>query len=449
MLSLLRPNRVTPGFLFASLPPPAKGVGALPPMPSFTFTARDSAGSTVTDRVEAGSRAEAVRRLQARGLRPVRLQEQGASVPTASSGLPAWLTRLGADSERKRAAGLTRAQRLPFLESLHDLTSSGLSASEAVRLLATRVQEPRLRTLCALLWERLSEGSPLSQAMVASPEVFDESTANLMQAGEATGNLSDTLARLIEHHTAQRDLRQQIVTALSYPILIMVVAGGVVLFFLYFLLPRLQSLFDALGGELPFATRLLVGSADLLLSYGWLGLGLMAFGALTFWRWRATSAGRLTSDAWLLRTPLAGGFARDRTGLAFGQTLSVLLENGITTAEALRMTARQIDNRVHRAAFDAAIDRILEGESLAAALRPTGCFPDLVLDQLAVGENTGNVVPALKKIAADYRRRVAARLHRFTRVLASGVLIAVFVFVGFLAYAIVTAVLTLSHSFQM
>lgn len=420
-------------------------------MPLFTYTARDQSGAIVNNRLDAPSRAEALRRLQARGLQPVRLGETGSGEAREAPTLRGLWARFagGGTTAAPRAPRFTRALRLPFLETLHDLTTSGLSASEAVRLLAVRIHEPRLRTLCAQLWERLSEGAPLSQAMAASPEVFDESTINLLQAGEATGNLHETLAKLIEHLSAQRDLRQQISAALAYPAFMLTVAAGVVLFFLFFLLPRLESLLGALGGELPLATRLLVAGSDLLLHYGWFVLGVIIFGLLSFWRWRGTPAGRLTTDAWLLRLPIIGAFARDRTGLAFGQTLSVLLENGVTTAEALRMTERQIDNRVHRAAFDVAIDRVMEGESLSVALRPTGCFPELVLDQLAVGENTGNVVPALKKIAADYRRRLATQLNRFTRVMASGVLVAVFVFVGFIAYAIVTAVFELSNSFQM
>jgi type II secretory pathway component PulF len=421
-------------------------------MPLFTYTARDQSGAIVNNRLDAPSRAEALRRLQARGLQPVRLGETGSGEAREAPTLRGRWARFGAGGATTaalRTPRFSRALRLPFLETLHDLTTSGLSASEAVRLLAVRIHEPRLRSLCTQLWERLSEGAPLSQAMAASPEVFDESTINLLQAGEATGNLHDTLAKLIEHLSAQRDLRQQISAALAYPAFMLTVAAGVVLFFLFFLLPRLESLLGALGGELPLATRLLVAGSDLLLHYGWFVLGVIIFGLLSFWRWRGTPAGRLTTDAWLLRLPIIGAFARDRTGLAFGQTLSVLLENGVTTAEALRMTERQIDNRVHRAAFDVAIDRVMEGESLSVALRPTGCFPDLVLDQLAVGENTGNVVPALKKIAADYRRRLATQLNRFTRVMASGVLVAVFVFVGFIAYAIVTAVFELSNSFQM
>jgi type II secretory pathway component PulF len=113
------------------------------------------------------------------------------------------------------------------------------------------------------------------------------------------------------------------------------------------------------------------------------------------------------------------------------------------------MTGRQITNRVHRAAFESATDRILEGESLSQAWNRTHCFPDLVLDQLAVGENTGNIVPALKKVAAAYQDRITRQLHLFTRVIASGVLLTVFAFVGFIAYAIVSAVFQLSASFQM
>ena len=120
-----------------------------------------------------------------------------------------------------------------------------------------------------------------------------------------------------------------------------------------------------------------------------------AIGIASLWRWRSLRGGRERSDAWLLKLPAVGPFMISQTVLAFSQTLGVLLQNGITAADALRMTERQIDNRVHRKAFQGAIERVLEGEALSSALARTGCFPDLVLDRLAVGENTGNVVPSL------------------------------------------------------
>ncbi|HEX2099750.1 MAG TPA: type II secretion system F family protein [Candidatus Synoicihabitans sp.] len=429
-------------------------------MPRFAYTARDRSGQSVADSLEAPSRKDALRLLAARGLQPLRLNEQTGPAPKASRAAtkatkaaatptppPASAPRPAART--RRGAKLSRALRLPFLQALHDLTTSGLSAGEGVRLLSQRLKDPALRTLSNGLWDRISEGASLSRAMAEFPVVFDEATLNLLQAGEATGSLNDTLARLIEHLTDQRELRQQIAASLAYPIFMMVVAAGVILFFLFFLLPRMQTLLHALGGELPPSTKLLVGTSDFAIRYGLFIVVGLAFAAVSFWRWRATHVGRLATDAWALRLPGLAPFQVGQTVLAFSQTLSVLLENGITTAEALRMTERQIQNRVHRAAFDDATDRVLEGEALSVALTRTGCFPDLVLDQLAVGENTGNVVPALKKIASSYRKDLSRQLNVFTRVIASGVLISVFVFVGFIAYAIVSAVFQLSASFQM
>ena len=163
----------------------------------------------------------------------------------------------------------------------------------------------------------------------------------------------------------------------------------------------------------------------------------------------ATTAQKPAPDAWLLKLPLTGPFIVAQTVLAFAQTLSVLLENGITAAEALRMTEKQIGNTVHREAFKTATARVLEGEALSVALARTGCFPDLVLDRLAVGENTGNVVPSLKQIATAYQKQISNQLNMFTKVIASGVLMAVFIFVGFIAFAIVSAVFQVSSSFKM
>ncbi|MEO6874277.1 MAG: type II secretion system F family protein, partial [Opitutaceae bacterium] len=275
------------------------------------------------------------------------------------------------------------------------------------------------------------------------------STISLIQAGEATGSLQDTLERLIVHLNEQRDLRSQLLTALAYPCLLMVVAGGLVLFFLFFLLPRLQGLFTSLHGELPLSTRLLVASSTFALHYGVFFVIAAILVGVSIWRWRQTEAGRSATDAWLLRLPLVGPFAISQTVLSFSQTLGVLLANGITAAEALRMTERQIGNRVHRAAFHAATDRVLEGEALSTALARTGCFPDLVLDRLAVGENTGNIVPSLREIARNYQRIISGQLNLFVKVIATVVLLAVFVIVGFIAFAIVSAVFKVSGSFKL
>ena len=422
-------------------------------MPRFVYKARDAAGTAVESAIDAPSRKDALRLLSARGLAVSSVSEPSTPAAAAPAGgarkAAAKAAEPAAPSVARGSGTPRRSERLPFLESLYDLTSSGLSGGEAVRLLSMRVKEPRLRTLAEGLWARLSEGAPLSRAMDAYPEVFDGSTTNLIRAGEATGSLNDTLARLIEVLTEQKEMRTQLLTAMAYPLLIVVASFGVVLFFLFFLLPRLQTLLNSLGGKMPFSTMILIGLANFTLHWGlFVAIGLVVL-IVWFWKWRQTEGGRERTDAWLLKLPGVGPFIVSQTVLDFSQTLGVLLQNGITAAEALRMTEKQIKNRVHRAAFTTAIERVLEGEALSASLTRTGCFPDLVLDRLAVGENTGNVVPSLREIAKNYQKTVGRQLNLFTKVVASTILGGVFIFVGFIAVAMVMAVLQVSSSFKV
>ena len=430
-------------------------------MARFAYSARDRAGKSLSAELDAPSRKDALRLLSARGLQVAQVTElqagpaprksAGKSPPSSSSAAaPAHVSRPTRASTRLNAQAPRRAERLPFLEALHDLTGSGLSAGEAVRLLSTRIKEPRLRTLCAGVWERISEGAPLSRALGGYPEVFDTGTVNLIQAGEATGSLNDTLSRLIAHLVEQRELRAQLMSALAYPVFMVFVSGGVILFFLTFLLPRLQTLLSSLGGKMPASTKLLIGASQFALSiWGIMAVVAVVLALISFIGWRQTPAGRAQTDAWLLKLPLVGPFLVAQTVHSFSQTLSVLLENGITAAEALRMTEKQIANQVHRAAFNTATARVLEGEALSVALTRTGCFPDLVLDRLAIGENTGNVVPSLKSIAAAYQKIITGQLNFFTKVIAGVVLGGVFTFVGFIAFAIVSAVFQVSASFKL
>ena len=324
-------------------------------MPRFLYTARaaGSAASTAGT-LDAFSRREALHLLQARGLQVVQLDEEGAAIrPIAGASQPVQVKRL------------TTKQRLPFLEALVDLVNAGLSAGEAVRLLAVRLQEPKLKALCAALWARLGEGSTLSVAMGEHSNVFDRQTVNLIAAGEATGNLKEVLARLIQHFTEQRDLRQKFAATLAYPAFICFLGGGVVLFLLFFLVPRLQTLLGSLGGHLPFATRLLVNGSHFLLYVGpFLAIGLVIV-VMFFLRWRLTPDGQRQSDAWLVRLPVVRDFVIQAAILNFTHTLAVLIENGVTTAEALRLTERAVDNTKVQEILHEATDRVIEGSILA------------------------------------------------------------------------------------
>ncbi len=426
-------------------------------MPSFSYTARDKSGATSSGDLEAPSRRDALRKLQTRGLQPTRLEEAGAKPArerraparhSAASTPAAPAPASGSSLFSARSATPTAAERLPFLEALADLVRGGLSAGEAVRLLSVRVSQPRLRALCASLWGSLSEGQTLSAALAQFPHVFDAQTTNLVAAGEATGNLRDVLERLISHFQEQKELRAKLAAALAYPVFVCFLAFGVILFFLFFLMPRLKGLLSSLGGELPWATQILVNGSEFLLRYGVFGIAGIVVAALFFWQWRRTRAGRLATDELALRLPILRGFAIRGTVLNFAHTLAVLLENGITTAEALRLAERTVANEALRSRFAEATDRVLEGEALSAALARTGIFEPLLLDRLSVSEQTGSLAPGLRDIARSCRADLDRFLNTFTKSISAGVLIAAFSFVAFIAYAIVSAVFQVSSSFR-
>ncbi|GBL43075.1 type IV pilus biogenesis protein PilC [Verrucomicrobiota bacterium] len=409
-------------------------------MPAFNYSARDAQGAAAEGSIQAPNRREALRRLQARGLRPTAVTESGAA---------------GRAKEEARTRGSsspdpepTAEQLLPFLESIADLVRSGMSAGEALRMLANRTQKGPLRTLCAGLWSRLGEGQNLSAAMAAYPRVFDGQTVNLIAAGEATGNILDVIERLITHATEQKEFRRKLISALAYPSFICVVALFVVTFFVLFLLPRLKTLLDSLGGQLPLATKLLIWIADVLKWVGPLGLLGIGVAALVIKHLRRTDAGRLQTDEQLLAIPLVGTFVKRVSVLNFCHTLAVLLENGITTSEALRLAEKTAANRAMRAQLHAATDRVLEGESLSRALAKTGYFEDLLLDRIAVSEQTGNLAPGLRDIARSYRASLDKWLGTVSQTISAGVLTAAFSFVAFIAYAIVSAVFEVSSSFR-
>jgi len=407
-------------------------------MPSFNYSARDAQGATSNGTIEAANRREALRRLQSRGLRPLNVEEVGTTKTKDSK-------QDGANSPDMEP---TAAELLPFLEALADLIRSGMSAGEALRLLSLRLQKSRLRNLCSGIWAKLGEGQSLSVAMGAFPKVFDGQTINLISAGEATGNIRDVLERLITHFTEQKEFQRKLIGAMAYPLFICVIAIGVVLFFVLFLLPRLQTLLTSLGGKLPLSTKLLITFADVFVVAAPIALVVGVIATIGIYRWRQTDEGKLASDALLLKTPLAGAFVMRVSVLNFCHTLAVLLENGITTADALRLAEKTAPNRALRQQLREATDRVLEGESLSRALARTGYFPRLLLDRVAVAEQTGNLAPGLRDIARSYRAELDRWLGAISQTISASVLVAAFSFVAFIAFAIVAAVFEVSSSFR-
>lgn len=407
-------------------------------MPNFHYIARDAHGAEVRGRLEAASRKQALAQLRARQLTPSRLDE-GAGAP-AESGAPGVF---GSDAKRFR-----REHALPFLRALMGLVNSGVQTADGVKLLSRRLSDPALRGLAGALWEQLSQGRSLSQAMLAQGAVFDDSTVHLIEAGEATGRLGGVLERLVADMEERAEIRSRLIGAMAYPAMIVLMAVVVLLIVLFFVMPRIEMLLSSLHGQLPLSTRLLMGLANFTLHYGWFFALVGVTAASIFWTWRRKPEGRLATDRWLLKVTGVGSFLVANDALRLTQTLGLLLENGISTLPALAMTERTIQNRVFRAAFADARAKIAEGAAISAALAGTGFLPALSIDVLAVGETTGNIVPSLKDVARDFRKQIGKAVGVFIGVISYGALLVAAAFVGLLAFGIISAVFQISSSLK-
>jgi len=417
-------------------------------MPSFSYKAVDSSGQPITGVIEAPDRKYVVRKLLAENIKPISIVQSGeggsstraeenASIDFFRSSRSRSLIRLPKSLTRQGLA-------LNFLRKLLELLASGLPMGDAVRLLSVRLTDPDQKELAIELWKNLSEGRTLAKTMAGMPEVFNESTAFLVEAGEATGNLVPILERIVGYMEEAAELRTRILSSLAYPVTICVVAFGVVLFFLLFLLPKVENILTSLGGDMPLLARILVGGSDFALKAG--PFLAVAAGVLiiAFSQWRKTPLGREKTDYWILRVPFIGKIFLYSEIFQSSSLMATLMESGINTTETLRLAERTLKNTQLKRKFAVCRQQIQEGLSLAATFKMTHFMPDIAIDILTVGENTGNLVNSLREITKMNRRDLTRSLQILTGAVSTGALVFAFVLVTAIALTIIFSVFGIS-----
>lgn len=429
-------------------------------MPEFHYKARTQSGASETGSLEAPDRRQATQRLAAKGLNPLSLQEikqSGAGTRSLREQIRAQLALLGTKKNESSGGGNPQKSSHPkkektgltFLQRLLELHSSGLPAGDSIKILSQRLSQPELKTLAQTLWRDLSEGSTLASALTRQPNYFNSSCTYVIEAGEATGNLVPILTKVIDYLEEKQAIRQKMLASMLYPAFICTVAVGVVILFLTVLLPQIQGMLERLGSEMTWSARLLIGGADLLIHFGPFLLAILAVLVLALRQWRQTETGRARTDAWLLRIPLLGKIALHGDLFQLGNLVSTLLQSGINTTETLRLTERTVQNRALRERFRTARQQVNEGLSIALAFRRNAIMPDLALDVLAVGENTGNLAQSMTEITKGFRVELTKRLERLTTMVSTGALVAAFLLVTLIAIGIVTSVFEVSKSLSI
>lgn len=419
-------------------------------MALFDYKGLDKEGRLQRGEVDAVDRRQAVVKLAAEGIKAVALNPRDQEAVDGAANLD--LFSRGKDSGRTADPGGFPAKKakashaLGFLKKLHVLLAAGLPLGDAVRLLGARVTDPALKSLSHEIWKKLSEGRTLASSLRDYPQVFNESLSYLVEAGEASGNLVPILERIVAYLEEADEMKRKLVAGLAYPAFIVTLALGVVAFFLLFLLPRIRLMLETLGGEMQWLARVLIGGSDMLMRFGPLALGAVVLVYLAVRQWRRTESGRQSTDLFFLRLPAIGQILLYSVIFQSTNLLATLLSSGINTSEALRLVERTILNRPLRAKFAAARRQIQEGVSMATAIQRVHFMPDMAMDILTVGENTGNISRSLRDINRIYQRELGDKLTFLTRLISSVALFAAFTLVAVIALSIVLSVFQVSSA---
>lgn len=398
-------------------------------------------GAQVEGVLEASSRQTAAKSLLSKGIQVTALSESGVTSTGSSSGKAKTQTgRKPLFQFRKKS--LTE----PFLSKVLQLHQSGMPLGDAIKTLKERIREQEQRELAQKIWQDLSEGYTFAVALKRFPDVFDNSIIYAIEAGEASGNLILILQNIVEHLRDQAELKKKIYAGLAYPIVITCVAVIVVGLFLFYLLPKIQGMMQSMGGKMSLPARILIGSADAVIYLGPFVIVFIILAFIFIRRWRKTPEGLKTTDRWLLKVPFINNIVRE---IAYSQTanlLATLLDSGVNTTEAMRLTEKLIKNRILFESFQLSQKQINDGAAMSVAFSQNKFFPDLAIDIIAVGENTGNMVHSFKEIYIIYSKEVEKNLRNLTTFISSIALIFAFLLVTILALSIVTSVLQFSSS---
>jgi type IV pilus assembly protein PilC len=301
-----------------------------------------------------------------------------------------------------------------FSRQLATMLASGLSILRALMILAEQTESKAFAEVIGEVKLDIEHGLSLSQAVAKHPDVFPPIYLAMVRAGETGGVLDTVMLRLANTLEKQLELRGKIKSAMTYPI---AVAGIVVLILaamLLFIVPTFESMYDDLGGTLPLPTRMLINVSGLVTKTWWL-LGLLAAGGVVlFRRWAATAEGRLTFDRFKLRLPVFGPLLRKTALARFSRTLASLIHSGVPIMQSFEIVGETAGNAVVAEAVTKARERVRLGESISDSLSGADVMPPMVVQMIAVGEETGAVDDMLDKIADFYDREVEATVNSLT-----------------------------------
>lgn len=406
-------------------------------MPTFVYEAMDNTGLEVKDHIEAASEQEAQQKIREMGFLVMKIREK-ASKKKKDGGKQKVAAKTDQKGKKKTfTIGRVKPKVLcTFTRQLSTLQDAGLPILRSLRILENQSKPGPLKNSLIGVIEDVESGNTLSEAMTRQPKAFDGLYCNMVKAGEAGGALEVILQRLAEFKEKSQSLKRKVQGAMIYPVSVLTVAGGIVGFIMYFIIPKFKEIFMGFDLELPGITVMLITVSDLVVNYFYL------IPAIPFAFWlmlkivRKNKTGAFVTDWLALRIPILGMILSKSTTARTCRTLGTLIASGVPILEALSISRDTAGNHVFRKAFDHIYAAIREGESMAVPLRETRIVDEIVVNMVDVGEETGALDNMLYKVADIYEEEVEVLVEGLISMLEPLMVVVLGLIVGFIVIAL-------------
>jgi type II secretory pathway component PulF len=373
-------------------------------MPVFQYKALQGNGTITEGELEAGGRQEAFRQMEGRGLRPITLSERRDGKAAAAK--PASASGNGAPPPASFKLSLGGAHKISarvlenFTRLLSSLLAAGVPLSRALTILQKEASNPVAQAKWREIHGLVVDGKALADAMAKSPDTFPRVYVAMVEAGETGGFLDVVLSQIADFQAREKEMRSKVMTALLYPAILLFLALAVLTFLMVFFIPRFQMIFAGFGAKLPLITRLIVGTSDLLRSYGPLLVIGLVVGGYLIRSWLVSTKGRRTWEGFMLKMPIIGPLVAQYAMARFCRMLGTLLAAGVPLINGLNVARRSIGNQILVDAVANSIDRVKEGKALGLSLAECpALFAGSILEMISVAEESGRLDQELVRIA--------------------------------------------------
>ena len=389
----------------------------------YSYNATTLEGSIVEGVVEASDERSAVEKIRNTGVIPIRV-----SVPAEGP-------------RRTFSLRSSRGDLLTFTTELSALLGAGLPIDRSLNILSEISEGKEMKEVINSVLKGIREGSSFSEALQRHPRTFSKLYVSMIRAGETGGVLDIVLDKLNEFLESAKELRDSVVSAMVYPLILTVTGGISIIILLTFVIPRFSSIFEEIGGSLPLSTQIILALSQTLRSWWWI-LFPLAAGVLALLKFYAgTEKGAYKWDE--LKLKLLGDVVRKLETARFCRTLGTLLKSGVPFLQALSNAKDVIGNRIIAGSVEAIAKNVREGRGMAGPLIEAGVFPQLALSMIKVGEETGQLETMLLKVAATYEKGLRDAVKRFMGILEPAIILTMGIVIAFIVVSMLMAVFSI------